>query len=123
MSCPFRLSLRPGYDDLVALAFRIFAASSPAIGSGMSDALELPPAGSEGPANARSLVVQEFARASRDARDLDRLRELFRQAVRALGFDYFLLQGDTGHAWLADVPPGWTMAAVASGDAVVTTAL
>jgi LuxR family transcriptional regulator, quorum-sensing system regulator CciR len=88
----------------------------------MSDALELPSTGSEGPGNARSLIVQEFARASREVRDLDQLRELFRQAVRALGFHYFLLQGETGHAWLADTPLGWTMAAGPSGDAVLATA-
>jgi LuxR family transcriptional regulator, quorum-sensing system regulator CciR len=89
----------------------------------MSDALESPSTGSEGPANARALIVQEFARASRGARDLDRLREVFRQAVRALGFNYFLLQGETGNAWLADVPLGWTMAAAPFGDAVLTTAV
>ena len=89
----------------------------------MNDALELPSTGSEGQANARSRIVQEFTRASREARDLDRLRELFRQAVWALGFNYFLLQGETGHAWLADVPLGWTLAVGSSGDAVLTTAV
>jgi LuxR family quorum-sensing system transcriptional regulator CciR len=66
--------------------------------------------------------VQEFAHASRDARDMARLRALFCKAVSALGFDYFLLQGDSGHAWLANVPPGWMMAATPSCDAVLTTA-
>jgi len=89
----------------------------------MNDALELPSTGSEGQANARSRIVQEFTRASREARDLDRLRELFRQAVWALGFNYFLLQGETGHAWLADVPLGWALAVGSSGDAVLTTAV
>ena len=88
----------------------------------MSDANELSPMGPEGPANARSRIVQEFAHASRSARDMARLRALFSKTVSALGFHHFLLQGGTGHAWLADVPLGWTMAASPSCDAVLTTA-
>jgi len=87
----------------------------------MSDGLEFPITASEPQANARPRIVQDFARASHGARDIAQLRILLCEAARALGFDYFLLQGAGGHAWLADLPPGWAMAA-SPHDAVLVTA-
>jgi LuxR family quorum-sensing system transcriptional regulator CciR len=49
------------------------------------------------------------------------LRARLCEAVRALGFHHFLLQGSSGHAWLADLPSGWA-AAAAADDAVLVTA-
>jgi len=87
----------------------------------MSDGLEFPVTASEPLANARPRIVQDFARASQGARDIAQLRTLLSEAAKALGFDYFLLQGAAGPAWLADLPPGWTMAA-SPQDAVLVTA-
>ena len=88
----------------------------------MSEAIDLPEAGlSPGQQrHARPGVVQEFARASRSARDLAQLRALLRDAVWALGFHYFDLQGANGQIWLADLPPGW--AAAPAHDPVLATA-
>jgi LuxR family transcriptional regulator, quorum-sensing system regulator CciR len=66
-------------------------------------------------------IVQDFAQASHGARDITQLRQRLHDAARALGFHYFLLQSAAGHAWLADLPPGWTGAA-RSHDAVLATA-
>src|SRR5437868_5565726 len=66
-------------------------------------------------------IVQDFAQASHGARDITQLRQRLHDAARALGFHYFLLQSAAGHAWLADLPPGWTGAAP-SHDAVLATA-
>jgi LuxR family quorum-sensing system transcriptional regulator CciR len=85
----------------------------------MSDGLEFPPAAPE--ALARPRIVRDFAQASQGAHDLPQLRLCLQEAARALGFDHFLLQGAAGHAWLADLPSGWTIAA-ASEDAVLATA-
>jgi len=72
-------------------------------------------------AQARPRIVQDFAQASRGARDMAQLRTRLCEAARALGFHHFLLQGAAGHAWLADLPSGW-MAATACDDAVLVTA-
>ncbi len=70
---------------------------------------------------ARPRIVQDFAQASQGAHDLAQLRARLGETTRALGFDHFLLQGAAGHGWLADLPPGWTMAAPPN-DAVLVTA-
>jgi LuxR family quorum-sensing system transcriptional regulator CciR len=70
---------------------------------------------------ARPRIVQDFAQGSQGARDMAQLRLRLCEAVQALGFHYFLLQGAGGHAWLADLPSGW-VAAGPSDDAVLTTA-
>ena len=85
----------------------------------MSDGLELTPVAPE--ALARPRIVQDFAQASQAAHDLAQLRARLCEAARALGFHHSLLQGATGHAWLGDLPPGWTTAAP-SNDAVLVTA-
>ena len=72
-------------------------------------------------AQARPRIVQDFAQASQGARDVAELRIRLYEAARALGFHHFLLQGAAGPAWLADLPPGWTVAAAAD-DAVLVTA-
>jgi LuxR family quorum-sensing system transcriptional regulator CciR len=64
-------------------------------------------------------IVQDFSRAARGAADIAQLHALLREAVQALGFDHFLLQGAAGRIWLADLPPGWTQAAAPSADAVL----
>jgi len=87
----------------------------------MSDGLEFPISASEPQANTRPRIVQDFARASHGARDIAQLRILLCETARALGFDYFLLQGAGGHAWLAELPPGLAMAA-SPHDAVLVTA-
>jgi LuxR family quorum-sensing system transcriptional regulator CciR len=83
----------------------------------MSDGL--PPAVLQAPTHPR--IVQDFALASQGAHDVPQLRLCLQEAARALGFHHFLLQGAAGHAWLADLPPGWIVAA-ASNDAVLATA-
>lgn len=85
----------------------------------MRDGLDLPPAAPEAPARPR--IVQDFAQASHGARDLAQLRVHLCETTHALGFHHFLLQGAAGHAWLADLPPGWTMPAP-HNDAVLVTA-
>lgn len=86
----------------------------------MSEAVELPPTGPE--ARARPRIVQDFTRASRGVRDAVQLRALLCEAVGALGFHHFVLQGAQGQLWLADLPPGWMTAAAPSSDAVLVTA-
>jgi LuxR family quorum-sensing system transcriptional regulator CciR len=92
----------------------------------MNETLDLPEQGPDAredeKVNARPRIVQDFARASREARDLAQLRGFLRDGVWALGFHHFLLQGAMGQVWLADLPSGWTMAAVPSSDPVVVTA-
>jgi len=66
-------------------------------------------------------IVQDFAQASHGARDVTQLCLRLQDAARALGFHHFLLQSAAGHAWLADLPPGWTVAAP-THDAVLATA-
>jgi LuxR family quorum-sensing system transcriptional regulator CciR len=92
----------------------------------MSEAIDLPDAGPEighdAHIHARPRIVQEFARSCRGAYDTAQLRSLLRDAVWTLGFHHFLLQGAMGQVWLADLPPGWTPAPGASGDAVLVTA-
>jgi len=85
----------------------------------MSDGLELSPVAPE--ALARPRIVQDFAQGAQGAQDLAQLRTRLGEAARALGFHHFLLQGGGGQVWLADLPPGWTMAAPAD-DAVLVTA-
>lgn len=87
----------------------------------MSEALDFP-IGTEELARARSRTVQDFAGAARDAHDMAQLRALLREAVWALGFHHFLLQGVAGQVWLADLPTGWKVAGTPSGDAVLVTA-
>jgi LuxR family quorum-sensing system transcriptional regulator CciR len=87
----------------------------------MSDNLESPLTAPEPQASARPRIVQDFAQASLGARDMAQLCTRLCEATRALGFHHFLLQGAGGHAWLADLPPGWTVAAP-SHDAVLVTA-
>ena len=88
--------------------------------------MDLPGAGPEperdGQISARPQIVQDFAHASRTARDVAQLRGLLRDGVWALGFHYFLLQGAMGQVWLGDLPPQWGAAPAPSGDAVLTTA-
>jgi DNA-binding CsgD family transcriptional regulator len=88
----------------------------------MSEMLDLPHTGSDGPVRPRPRVVQDFARAARGLRDMAHLRVLLSEAVWALGFHHFLLQGAMGQVWLADLPPGWTATATPSNDAVLATA-
>jgi len=78
----------------------------------MSETIDLPEtaAPQDRQRHARPGIVQEFARASRSVRDLAQLRALLRDAVWALGFHYFSLQGASGQIWLADLPPGWSAA-------------
>ncbi|HET7083926.1 MAG TPA: LuxR C-terminal-related transcriptional regulator [Rhizomicrobium sp.] len=83
----------------------------------MSEMLDLGPEG-----RARPRIVQDFASASRGARDMTRLRALLGEAVWALGFHHFLLQGAAGQVWLADLPPVWKVAGIPSSDAVLMTA-
>jgi LuxR family quorum-sensing system transcriptional regulator CciR len=80
----------------------------------MSEVRDLPQMG-PGPR-----IVQDFSRAARGAADMAQLRALLCEAVRALGFQHFLLQGAAGQVWLADLPPAWTVAP--SGDAVLSAA-
>ena len=68
------------------------------------------PEGPEGQLNARPRIVQDFAFASRSARDIGQLRALLRDGVWALGFHHFLLQGAMGQVWLADLPQDWMAA-------------
>lgn len=86
--------------------------------------IDLPEMGpeAEGQANARPQIVQDFARASRGARDVAQLRSLLRDGVWALGFHHFLLQGAMGQVWLADLPAAWVAAPAPSSDAVLVTA-
>ena len=88
----------------------------------MSEALDLLQMEPEGLARARPRIVQDFARAARNARDLTQLRVLLCEAVWALGFHHLLLQGAAGQVWLADLPPAWTAVEVPSGDAVLAAA-
>jgi LuxR family quorum-sensing system transcriptional regulator CciR len=87
----------------------------------MSDGVEYPVTAPDAQASARPRIVRDFAQASHGAHDLAQLRVRLCEAVRALGFHHFLLQGAAGHVWLADLPAGWTVAAAAN-DAVVATA-
>jgi len=86
----------------------------------MSEALDLPPA--EEPVRTRPRIVQDFAHASRAVRSMAQLRGLLCETAWALGFHHLLLQGASGQVWLADLPPGWTAVAPASGDAVLAAA-
>jgi LuxR family quorum-sensing system transcriptional regulator CciR len=85
----------------------------------MSETVAEPDAGH---INLRPQMVQDFARAVPDLRDLTQLRGLLRDGVWALGFHHFLLQGAGGQIWLADLPQDWVPAAGPSSDAVVVTA-
>jgi len=87
----------------------------------MSDGVVVP-IGAEELARARSRIVQDFAGAARSAHDLAQLRALLREAVWALGFHHFLLQGSAGQVWLADLPQAWKVASASSGDAALVTA-
>ena len=82
--------------------------------------LDLPQ--TEEPARTRPGIVQDFAHASRTARSMAQMRGLLCEAAWALGFHHVLLQGASGQVWLADLPPGWTAVAPASGDAVLAAA-
>jgi len=92
----------------------------------MSQVIDLPEtgpaAGQDGHVHARPRIVQDFAHAARNVRDLVQLRGLLRDAVWALGFHHFLLQGSLGQVWLADLPPDWAAASGPSSDAVLVTA-
>jgi LuxR family quorum-sensing system transcriptional regulator CciR len=85
----------------------------------MSDAFDFRP---EELARARPRIVQDFAGAVRGAHDMAQLRALLREAVWALGFHHFLLQGATGQVWLADLPPLWKVALGPSADPILVTA-
>jgi LuxR family quorum-sensing system transcriptional regulator CciR len=86
--------------------------------SPMSQARDLPQIGPGGGPR----IVQDFSRAARGAADAAQLHALLREAVQALGFHHFLLQGAAGQIWLADLPPGWAPGTVPSADAVLTVA-
>jgi len=92
----------------------------------MSQVIDLPEtgpaAGQDGHVHARPRIVQDFAHAARNVRDLVQLRGLLRDAVWALGFHHFLLQGAGGQVWLADLPQEWVAASGASSDPVLVTA-
>jgi len=88
----------------------------------MDKAIDLPETGHDQQINARPRIVQEFARASHGVRDQTQLRSLLRDAVWALGFHHFLLQGAMGQIWLADLPPDWAAAQAPSDDPVLATA-
>jgi len=92
----------------------------------MSEAIDLPGArpegGQGGQISARPRIVQDFARASRDIRDMAHLRGLLRDGVWALGFHHFLLQGAMGQVWLADLPSDWVTVPAPASDAVLATA-
>ena len=88
----------------------------------MDEAVDLPEMGRDGQINVRPQIVQDFARASRAARDVAQLRSLLRDGVWALGFHHFLLQGAMGQVWLADLPVDWIAAPAPSSDAVLVTA-
>lgn len=90
----------------------------------MAETIDLPKLGPQAreSVQVRPRIVQEFARACRDVRDLAQLRSLLCDGVWALGFHHFLLQGAMGQVWLSDLPPEWTAPPTASGDAVLVTA-
>jgi LuxR family quorum-sensing system transcriptional regulator CciR len=88
----------------------------------MSQTIDLSVMGPDGLLRARPRIVQDFARAARSVRDMAQLRALLCEAVWALGFHHFLLQGGAGQVWLADLPEGWPAMAEPSGDAVLVTA-
>jgi LuxR family quorum-sensing system transcriptional regulator CciR len=88
----------------------------------MSEGVDFPQAAPEGPVSPRPQIVQEFALASRNVRDIGQLRALLCDGVWALGFHHFLLQGAMGQVWLADLPQEWAVASVPSSDAVLVTA-
>jgi LuxR family transcriptional regulator, quorum-sensing system regulator CciR len=88
----------------------------------MSEAVDLPQTEPEGPALARPHIVHDFIRDARGAHDMAQLRALLREAVWALGFQHFLLQGAAGLVWLADLPTGWMASVSPSNDAVLITA-
>jgi LuxR family quorum-sensing system transcriptional regulator CciR len=88
----------------------------------MSEAVDLPQTEPDGPALARPRIVHDFTRASRGVHDMAQLKSLLHEAVWALGFQHFLLQGAAGQVWLADLPTGWMAAVIPSSDAVLVTA-
>ncbi len=88
----------------------------------MSETVAVPDAGQDGQIHVRPQMVQDFARAVPDLRDLTQLRGLLRDGVWALGFHHFLLQGAGGQVWLADLPQDWVPASGPSSDAVLMTA-
>ena len=88
----------------------------------MGDAFDPPQTEPDGMLHARPRIVQDFAAASRGARDLIQLRAHLCEAMWALGFQHFLLQGAVGHVWLAELPAGWPALTPFSSDAVLATA-
>jgi LuxR family quorum-sensing system transcriptional regulator CciR len=55
----------------------------------------------------RDVLVQDFARAARGARDMPALGALLRQAAEALGFQHVLLQAAYGAVFWGELPPAW----------------
>lgn len=68
------------------------------------------------------VIVQDFARQARAARDFAGLRVLLVAVTRALGFQHILLQGACGTPWLVDLPQGFDVAVEAADDAVLAAA-
>jgi DNA-binding CsgD family transcriptional regulator len=84
----------------------------------MSQARDLPQIGPTGGPR----TVQDFSRAARGATGMAQLHAPLCEAVQALGFHHFVLQGAAGQIWLADLPPNWTHMAAPSADAVLAAA-
>jgi LuxR family quorum-sensing system transcriptional regulator CciR len=74
------------------------------------------------PVRTRQRIVDDFAHAARSAQDMAQLLLRLREAAGALGFDHLLLQGAGGGEWLADLPAGWSAAAVPQADPVLAAA-
>ena len=70
----------------------------------------------------RSEIVEVFSRSARMAEDRDQLRLAFVQAVQALGFDHFALQGEGARLLLADLPANWIFRPDPARDIIFTAA-